>query len=146
MAVNRHMLLFICCAALASACPKTLVVDSRIALDIDARVQAADTGEGVNAVEIYFRDIGLDESRPGAETRVGVTDLAGLYKGTFGYSWGREIRGNPPPRPIGQRKFQLVFRRSGFREEAVTFDLDRLPSPAVNTYGVRTAVRLPRSG
>lgn len=146
MAVKRGLIPLICCAVFASACPKMLAVDSMIALDIDARVQAADTGDGIDGVEMFFRDISLDKSGTGVERRVGTTDQAGSYKGTFGYSWGREIRGNPPPRPLRQRKFELLFRRAGFREGAVSFDLDSLPSPAVNTYGVRAEVRLSRSG
>jgi hypothetical protein len=144
--VTRDLIVLSCCAVLASACPKILAVDALIALEIDARVEAADTGGGVDGVEILFRNISIDESRPGAETRVGATDPTGSYKGMFDYAWGVEIRGNPPPRPVLQRKFELVFRRPGFREQAVIFDLDSLPSHGVNTYGVRADVRLPRSG
>lgn len=143
--LKRPLIPLICCALSASACPKTLVVDSIIALEIDARVQAADTGDGIDGVEISFRDISLDESAPGVERRVGTTDPTGSYKGIFDYSWGREVRGNPSPRPLRQHKFELLFRRAGFREEAVSYDLDRLPSTAVNTYEVRSEVRLSRS-
>lgn len=130
-------------AALASAaCPKTMFVDSLIALEIDASVRASETGTGIAGVEVYFRDINLDDRRPSRERRVGATDSTGSFRGTFGYAWGDEIRGDPARQPVRPRNFALIFRRVGFAEKMVEFDLDKLPTTAVSTYAVRVEAHL----
>jgi hypothetical protein len=129
-------------ALAAAACPKTMVVDSLIALEIDARVRASQTGDGIAGVEIHFRDVSLGNRSSGTERRVGTTDPAGTYRGTFGYFWGEEIRGDPARQAVRPRKFGLIFRRAGYDERLVEFDLDKLPTTDVSTYAVHVGTHL----
>jgi hypothetical protein len=127
--------------ALLAACPKTMVVDSLIALDIDARTRTSEGNAGLADVEIFFRDISLAD-RVVDERRVGSSDSSGTYRGSFGYFWGRQVRGDPARQPVRPRKFALIFRRAGFKDSVVEFDLDKLPATAVNTYAIRVEVQL----
>jgi len=100
-------------------------VDTSVELTISGRV--IDTTErGIDDVKIRFRDISLE--RPVLSGRsdllVGQTDDGGRMTAEFFYLWG-EYSSRPRS---GERCFDLVFSKNGWKTDTMSFCLESLPS------------------
>jgi hypothetical protein len=128
MMVNRtiKLLFFVLLMTLLPSCVRQN--DYLTSFHLSGHVVNPDTNAGLNEVVILFIDRGFDEVRSSDPVKgtssIGTTNDTGVFDVVYNYGWGY---GNSFYKPKPKKIFEVIFKKPGFKDAAITFQYDELP-------------------